>query len=221
MSNYTKSTNFTSKDSLSSGNPLKIIKGAEFDTEFNAISTAVATKADASSGTLTSPTITTPTINGMNSSIITSGTAVTTTSGTNVDFTGVPSWVKRITVNFYNVSLSANSSFLVQLGTSGGFTTSGYIGYNARFTVSAVSSGSLSSGFVLIAGDSTQNFSGSLVICLQNGNTWVATGGCGGSAVSSFVAGGVPLSAALTQVRITTVSGTDAFDAGSINILYE
>lgn len=60
MTDYTKSTNFTSKDSLSSGNPLKIIKGAEFDTEFNAISTAIATKANTSSpaltGTPTAPT---------------------------------------------------------------------------------------------------------------------------------------------------------------------
>jgi hypothetical protein len=53
MSNYTKSTNFTSKDSLATGNPLKIIKGAEFDTEFNSIQTAVATKADTASPTLT------------------------------------------------------------------------------------------------------------------------------------------------------------------------
>lgn len=49
MSNYVKSSNFTSKDALASGNPSKIIKGSEFDTEFNAIATAVATKADQSS----------------------------------------------------------------------------------------------------------------------------------------------------------------------------
>lgn len=53
MTDYTKSTNFTSKDSLATGNPLKIIKGAEFDTEFNNIVTAVATKANSASPTLT------------------------------------------------------------------------------------------------------------------------------------------------------------------------
>jgi hypothetical protein len=53
MSNYVKSTNFASKDSLASGNPLKIVKGTEIDTEFNSIATAVATKADLSSPTLT------------------------------------------------------------------------------------------------------------------------------------------------------------------------
>ena len=57
MTDYTKSTNFTSKDSLSTGNPLKIVKGTEIDTEFNNIQTAVATKADLSSPALTgSPT---------------------------------------------------------------------------------------------------------------------------------------------------------------------
>lgn len=60
MSNYTKSTNFTSKDSLPTGDSLKIVRGAEFDTEFNAIATAVATKADLASpaltGTPTAPT---------------------------------------------------------------------------------------------------------------------------------------------------------------------
>jgi hypothetical protein len=60
MTNYTKSTNFTSKDSLPTGDSLKIIKGAEFDTEFNAIATAVATKADSSSPTLTTPNLGTP-----------------------------------------------------------------------------------------------------------------------------------------------------------------
>jgi len=53
MTDYVKSTNFASKDSLSSGNPSKIVKGTEIDTEFNNISVAVATKADTASPTLT------------------------------------------------------------------------------------------------------------------------------------------------------------------------
>ena len=62
MSNYTKTTNFTVKDSLASGNPAKIIKGSEIDSEFDAIQTAVATKSDAASPTFTG-TVTAPTIN--------------------------------------------------------------------------------------------------------------------------------------------------------------
>ena len=57
MSNYTKSTNFAAKDTLASGNPLKIVKGTEIDTEFNNIATAVATKLDSTSGALTTPTL--------------------------------------------------------------------------------------------------------------------------------------------------------------------
>jgi hypothetical protein len=73
MTDYTKSTNFTSKDSLSTGNPLKIIKGTEFDTEFNAISTAIATKADSANATLTDVTITSGTITGITDLAIADG----------------------------------------------------------------------------------------------------------------------------------------------------
>jgi len=63
MTDYTKATNFASKDSLSSGNALKIVKGTEIDTEFNSISTAIATKADLASPTFTgTPTLPTGTV---------------------------------------------------------------------------------------------------------------------------------------------------------------
>jgi hypothetical protein len=62
MSNYSKTTNFAVKDTLQSGNPAKIIKGSEVDSEFNNIQVAVATKADTASptftGTVTAPTVT-------------------------------------------------------------------------------------------------------------------------------------------------------------------
>ncbi len=58
MSNYTKTTNFASKDNLSPGNPLKIVKGTEIDTEFNNIATAVATKTDNASAAITGGSIT-------------------------------------------------------------------------------------------------------------------------------------------------------------------
>ena len=62
MSNYTKTTNFTAKDSLPSGDSGKVVRGSEFDTEFNAIATASATKADLASptftGTVTIPNLT-------------------------------------------------------------------------------------------------------------------------------------------------------------------
>ena len=67
MSNYTKSTNFTAKDSLPSGDTNKVVRGSEFDTEFDAIETAVATKADLAGPTFTgTTTIPTADINGGN-----------------------------------------------------------------------------------------------------------------------------------------------------------
>jgi hypothetical protein len=62
MSNYTKTTNFTAKDTLPTGNPAKIIKGADFDIEFDALVTAVASKADTNNPTFTG-TVTIPTLN--------------------------------------------------------------------------------------------------------------------------------------------------------------
>ena len=62
MSNYTKTTNFATKDSLPSGNAAKIVRGTEIDTEYNNIATAVATKADSASPTFTG-TVTAATVN--------------------------------------------------------------------------------------------------------------------------------------------------------------
>jgi hypothetical protein len=84
MSNYTKSTNFATKDALSSGNPLKIVKGTEIDTEFNNISTAIATKADTASptftGTVVIPTATIATAN-ISAGTITGITDITVADG--------------------------------------------------------------------------------------------------------------------------------------------
>ena len=73
MSNYTKTTNFTAKDTLPTGNAAKIIKGADFDTEFDALVTAVASKANSSNPTFTG-TVTIPTLNV--SGVLTAGTII-------------------------------------------------------------------------------------------------------------------------------------------------
>ena len=76
MSNYTKTTNFTAKDTLPTGNPAKIIIGADFDTEFDALVTAVASKADTANPTFTGTvTIPTLTVSGtLTAGLITGGT---------------------------------------------------------------------------------------------------------------------------------------------------
>lgn len=85
MTNYTKSTNFATKDALSSGNALKIVKGTELNTEFDNIQTAIATKLDSSSGAIAGATITTSTINSSTIGATTPSTgAFTTLSATGV-----------------------------------------------------------------------------------------------------------------------------------------
>lgn len=154
---------------------------------------------------------------------ITSGTAVASTSGTSIDFTGIPSWVKRITVMFNGVSVSASSIIQVQLGTgSTSYTTSGYVGggWYANTTNTVVTTGIpvIASG----AGAGARTVTGTMTIANITGNTWVASATIFEVAGSGCLsASSIALGAVLTAVRITTVNGTDTFDAGSINILYE
>jgi hypothetical protein len=148
------------------------------------------------------------------------GTAVASTSGTSIDFTSLPSWVKRVTVMISQVSSNGSSPFIVQLGTSGGFTASGYYGSTNLVGVAVAS---WSSGMAINgAGDAAQQFTGMMTISNVTSNSWVAMT-CSSRATGNaqFGGGGVGLSGALTQLRFTTVNGTDTFDAGSINIQYE
>lgn len=175
--------------------------------------------------TLTSPTITGASMSSMASSVITSGTSQASTSGTAIDFTGLPSWVKRITVMFNGVSTSGSSFLQIQIG-SGSFTTSGYLGAaTSNLTGSGFTVANFSAGYLLEAQykSATSVRHGAMTIVLQTGNTWVITGMTGQSdaLTSNQCAGLLALSGTLDRVRITTVNGTDTFDAGSINILYE
>ena len=154
-------------------------------------------------------------------STITSGTTVASTSGTLIDFTGIPSWAKRVTVMFNAVSLSGTSDILVQLGTSGGIDATGYSG-SGIFLSTSGSGRTATTGYLVYLSSAARVFIGSMVITSMNGNLWVEQTTGSDSTTNAIVGGGVKtLSAVLTQLRITTVNGTDTFDAGSINILYE
>jgi hypothetical protein len=161
---------------------------------------------------------------------IVSGTAVASTSGTSIDFTGIPSWVKRVTVMFNGVSTNGTSPPQIQLGDSGGIETSGYLSSNFILINGASPVGAaFTAGFGIgvSAGQwaSTVTVQGSVTFLLLNAltNTWVASGSIGRNDVNTLylTSGSKSLSDALTQLRITTANGTDTFDAGSINILYE
>lgn len=156
---------------------------------------------------------------------IVSGTAVTA-SGTSVDFTGIPSWVKRITVMFNGVSISGTSSIQTQLGTSGGVQTTGYNSNAAQLANGAgVSVLASTTGFVNNAASAAQAYSGQYIFSLLDSSSglWVLHGAVGvdGTATLMTTTGKKTLSGTLDRVRITTVNGTDTFDAGTINLLWE
>jgi hypothetical protein len=157
----------------------------------------------------------------------TSATAVASTSGTAIDFTSIPSWVKRITVMFDQVSTNGASLPAIQLGDSGGVETSGYNAASSLISPSGISTSLYTASFtirtdavsgVAISGHATLN------LLSSSANTW-AIGGILATptptAYMTLVGGTKSLSATLDRVRITTVGGTDTFDAGSVNILYE
>jgi len=325
MSNYTKSTNFATKDTLTSGDPLKIVKGTEINTEFDAISTAIATKADTASptftGTVTIPTLsvsgtstltsqpilssltaskpvftdsskglvstgtlgadqggtgvannaamtvtgsgnfaytrtltgttnvtfpttgtlatlagsetftnktlTSPAIGGTPTGvgILTSGTAVASTSGTSISFSSIPSWVKRVTIMLAGVSTNGASNLAVQIGPVAGVETSGYSGY----AYTPTSPASYTTEWAINGTNSAVNvYSGNVFLSLADSatNTWVMSSSGGGVGINtvSIAGGSKAIAGTLSVIRIigsNTGSPVDTFDAGSINILYE
>jgi hypothetical protein len=149
---------------------------------------------------------------------IRSGTAVASTSGTSIDFTSLPTGIKRITVIFSGVSTNGTTGFSVQLGDAGGIETTGY-------AVGTSNSATSTQEFPLTGGSSAAAgiYHGQCVISLIGTNIWsvMAVVARSDTSVAFSMGGSKTLSDTLTQVRIKTGNGTDTFDAGSINILFE
>ncbi len=148
-------------------------------------------------------------------------TSQATTSGTFKDFTGIPSWAKKITVMLNSVSTNGTSLVQVQIGTSSGIETTGYLSGNSA-------SNFLSSGFMTGANNIATDWRiGAMTITLLGSNLWIMSGSIGASASGAVsgqsyaMMGNKTLSGTLDRVRITTVNGTDTFDNGSVNILIE
>jgi hypothetical protein len=147
----------------------------------------------------------------------TSGTKQTPSGVTYVDFTGIPSTAKRITVMLSGISLSGTADLYVQIGTSGGVVSSGY----SSSWATANSAGSFTDGFGIRSGSASIALSGTMVIALLGSNEWCMSATNSTASGVTISGGNLTLGASLDRVRISSSNGTDTFDAGSVNILYE
>ena len=150
---------------------------------------------------------------------INSGTAVASTSGTSIDFTSLPSWIKRITVMFGGVSASGTSNLIIQLG-AGSITTTGYLSTFNNSDNTTQYQGT--TGLIIGTMAAASNRTGIATIVTIGSNLWVMGSNTAleSTAIGSS-AGKITLSGTLDRLRITAVNGTDTFDAGTVNILYE
>lgn len=183
---------------------------SNFTATFPAVTGTVVTTGDTGSVTPT-----------MMSQKLTLATAQNSTSGTSIDFTGIPSWAKRVTLMFNNVSTNGTSTLLVQVG-AGSVQTTSYSSFGGAIIAGGAGGSVVTTGFPVNNVSAATSQYGSMIISLLGSNVWTCQGAIFGRNDSlNLVGGAVALSGALDRVRITTIGGTDAFDAGSINIMYE
>jgi hypothetical protein len=151
---------------------------------------------------------------------------VVTTSGTSHDFTGIPAWVKRITIMIAGLSTSGTSNPIIQIGDSGGIEATNYASSGGVITgTPSVATKNFTTGFGIYSNNAAYVLHGSIVLSLLDAstNTWVCNGQTclSNTNITQLICGSKSLSATLDRVRITTENGTDTFDAGTINIMYE
>jgi hypothetical protein len=146
-----------------------------------------------------------------------------TASGSSVDFTGIPSWVKRITVTMTDVSFAAGGQARIRLGTSGGLVSTGYTTTNTVLqNTPTIGLGSITDGINTIATTAAATVAtGQFIIVNVTGNTWQSSGFVSRLAdnITLMTTGYIALSGTLD--RLSLVATTSTFDAGTINILYE
>lgn len=211
MSNYTKSTNFATKDALASGNPLKIVKGTEIDTEFNNIATAVATKADLASPTFTgTPTLPTGTV------------AVTQANGSNTTTIATTAFVQAAIALLYpvgsiytNASVSTNPGTLLGFGTwtafGAGRVMVGFDSSNALFDTAEETGGSADAITVSHTHTATVTDPGHLHTQTEYNQPGIGNAGGGGARVNAVSANtGTATTGISVAVSTTGSSGTNA-----------
>lgn len=184
----------------------------------------------AATQTLTNKTITSPTISGtpvMSASIITPGTTTTPGAVTFIDVTGIPSWVRRIQILYQGISYNSNAIPAVQIGSSGGVVTSGYVSAGGDYVPTAnhtsATNAFIQSGATSGVGASTNLIHGIATLVHIGSNVWVFSSVLASTGVANTGTGSgyLSLGAVLDRIRLTTQAGTSTFDAGSFNIIYE
>ena len=172
-------------------------------------------------GLAATQTLTNKTIQG---GAITSATAQASTSGTSIDFTNIPSWVKRITVMVQGLSFAgASGAARVQIGTGGVLTTTGYTSENASITgANTCSVGGYTNGLAVFNGNlAADTLWGVTTITNVSGNTWIATFNSSRSDNASARSGTGFIALGGVLDIVSVVATTGSFDAGTINIMYE
>jgi hypothetical protein len=149
---------------------------------------------------------------------LTSGVQVAT-GGTAVEFTSIPSWVKKLTIMLNGVSTNGTSPLQLQLGS----TTYSTSGYNSSAWSANTFNSSSTSGLILQGTNADGSItSGNLTVCTLGSNTWVSSHSLGATLSNNSTGGGaITLGGSLDRLRLTTVGGTQTFDAGTINIIYQ
>lgn len=147
------------------------------------------------------------------------GVAVSTTSGTAIDIVGIPSTARRVTLMLNGVSTNGTSRKRIQIGAAT-IETSGYVGANSFISNSGAGTSTISAGFdINDIQTAAASLTGAYDFRAFGSNFWIIYGGTAEPAgLTAFLYGGKSLSGALERIRLTTVNGTDAFDAGSINV---
>lgn len=181
---------------------------------------------DSAAQTLTNKTLGSGLV--MAESVITQGASKTynwngLTTNTVLDFDSIPSWAKRITIGIFGLSTNGTSNWLIQLGTSSGIENTGYIG-SGTYVGTGTTGSSYTAGFGLPITSATHVMHGMIDLVEIGTDTWVCNGGLGGSGAGAAyryeTSGGKVLSGVLDRVRITTVAGTNTWDAGFAAIVY-
>jgi len=209
-----------------SGASLTSLPAANLTGTLPAISGASLTNLTAANLTGTLPAISGASLTNLPGGI-TLGTVASSNSGTAIDFTGIPAGTKRITMNFDDVETNGTSQVMLQLGDAGGFETSGYVGCSVRVSGDADAENArvFTEGMAMqSATGATSPMFGSIILSLLDASTftWASMAVLGRQDVYLWVASSAKsLSAELTQVRLTTINGSDAFDDGKLNISYE